>query len=99
MLSFTPIGFVAVVIVCGIRGTPDTGDLLRPPRRLVVVGRMGGGDPPTAAFILIPPIIALLPLLLILFGETERVEPGRASESISTGIAIWLRSIVVGRSE
>jgi hypothetical protein len=33
---------------------------------------------------LIPPTI-LLPLFK-LFGEMERVEPGRASESISTGI-------------
>ena len=77
---------VAVALLMGggaIRGTPDTGDRLRPPRRLVVVGRNSGGDP-LAAFILIPPTI-LLPLFK-LFGETERVEPGRASESISTGI-------------
>ena len=75
---------VVVVLLFGdMRGTPDTGDRLRPPRRLVVVGRNGGGEPP-AAFILIPPTI-LLPLFR-LFGEMERVEPGRASESISTGI-------------
>ena len=76
---------VVVVLLFGdMRGTPDTGDRLRPPRRLVVVGRNGGGEPP-AAFILIPPPTILLPLFR-LFGEMERVEPGRASESISTGI-------------
>jgi hypothetical protein len=91
-VSFGP-GFVEVVVLLvedgGIRGTPDTGDRLRPPRRLVVVGRKGGGDP-LVAFILIPPTI-LLPLLR-LFGDTERVEPGRASELISTGMIVcWNR--------
>lgn len=86
-VSFDP-GFVVLSLLAvggDVLGNPDTGDRLRPPRRLVVVGRNGGGEP-LAAFILIPPII-LLPWL-ILFGETERVEPGRASESISTGILL-----------
>jgi hypothetical protein len=57
----------------------ESGDRLRPPRRLVVVGRIGGG---VVAFIL----TRLLPLPFPVLLCTELLEPGRFPASMATGI-------------